>query len=78
MLRLTYFKGDTDRQFSILINGQELASVTLPANSATDAFYTVDYALTDAMQKAPTLTVRFEAHDGSVAGGIYGIRLLSE
>lgn len=77
-LRLTYFKGDTDRQFSVLINGQKLASVTLPASSATDAFYTVDYALTDAMQKAPTLTVRFEAHDGSVAGGIYGIRLLSE
>lgn len=77
-LRLTYFSGDIDRQFSILVNGERLAAVSLPAKAGAQDFYTVDYALTETMQKQPTLTVRFDANSGSVAGGIYGIRLLSE
>ena len=77
-LRLTYFNGDKGRQFSIWINGIKLADVNL-SGDAEQAFYDVDYAISDAMLKAVTNgkhTVKFVAEKGSIAGGLYGVRLL--
>lgn len=77
-LRITYFKGDVGRQFSIKLNGDSLAKVSLPVGQPDAEFYTVDYPLTAVMQKSASLTLRFEADAGSTAGGIYGIRLLNQ
>ncbi|MBP1203352.1 DUF1680 family protein [Duganella sp. 1411] len=76
-LRLTYSKGDAGRKFDILINGQRLAAVTLDGKAAQD-LYTVDYLIPPALVAAAggKLVVKFVARDGSVAGGLYGLRLL--
>ncbi|MEW7850875.1 glycoside hydrolase family 127 protein [Massilia aurea] len=77
VLRLTFAKVDAGRRFDILVNGQLLAEVTL-TDEATDEFYTVDYPIPEALHSAAqgTLSVRFVARAGSMAGGLYGVRLL--
>jgi DUF1680 family protein len=77
VLRLTFAKADAGRRFDILVNGQLLANVALMAD-AKDAFYTVDYAIPEALRKDAQgrLSVRFVAQPGSMAGGLYGLRLL--
>lgn len=77
LLRLTFAKADAGRQFDILVNGQLLAHVTLSAD-AREEFYTLDYPIPASMTNAARgkLSVRFVAKPGSVAGGLYGLRLL--
>ncbi|WP_371866885.1 beta-L-arabinofuranosidase domain-containing protein [Duganella fentianensis] len=75
VLRLTYARGDAGRRFDIRINGHLLAEVTLTA-SAAEEFYTVDYALPADLLNDGKWEVRFEARAGSMAGGLYGLRLL--
>lgn len=77
VLRLTFAKADAGRRFDILVNGKLLAQVTLAAD-AQEEVYTVDYPILDAMRAAARgkLSVRFVAKPGSIAGGLYGVRLL--
>lgn len=77
VLRLTFAKADAGRRFDVLVNGKLLAEVTLDAK-ANEEIYTVDYPIPEAMRQAAKgkLSVRFEAKPGSVAGGLYGLRLL--
>jgi DUF1680 family protein len=78
VLRITYYGMDGGRNFDILMNGVKVANVNLEA-SGGDQFYTVDYAIPDSVWKnaeGDVLATRFEAHRGSTAGGIYGVRLL--
>jgi hypothetical protein len=77
VLRLTFARVDAGRRFDILINGRVLAHVTLTADAAEE-IYTVDYPIPQAMREAAPgkLSVRFVAKPGSVAGGLYGLRLL--
>jgi len=77
VLRLTFAKVDAGRRFDILVNGQLLAEVTL-TNEATNDFYTVDYPIPEALRDAAqgTMSVRFVAQAGSMAGGLYGLRLM--
>ena len=77
-IQISYSKDDTDRQFRILINGETLAQVALPVGTPESDFYHVDYPLTEAMKAAESLVIRFEAAPDSMAGGVYGIRLLAE
>ena len=76
-LQLSYAKGDAGRRFDILINDQLLATVTLDAKSS-DEIYTVEYAIPPSLVAAAggKLVVKFVAANGSVAGGLYGLRLL--
>ena len=74
-LRLTYFGGDRSRYFTILINGQPLTEVKLDGSQG-DSFYEADYALPGTLRTASVLTVKFAAAPGSMAGGIYDVRLL--
>ncbi|WMI66775.1 glycoside hydrolase family 127 protein [Aestuariibaculum sp. YM273] len=77
-LRVTYFGGDTGRTFNILINGMQISEVTLDGSKG-NVFYDVDYEIPiDLTREKDILNVRFEAKAGSVAGGIYGVRLISE
>jgi DUF1680 family protein len=76
-LRLTFARADGGRRFDIVVNGQRIAEVELPTNEA-QAFYTRDYALPAALVQGGNgkLDVKFVAQQGSVAGGLYGLRLL--
>nr|WP_218892693.1 glycoside hydrolase family 127 protein [Duganella sp. 1224] len=75
VLRLTYSKRDAGRRFDILINDALLAEVRLDA-SAPQELYSRDYPVPIGPARAGKLVVRFVARDGSVAGGLYGLRLL--
>ena len=72
-LRLTFSGGDAGRSFDVLVNGQQVATVTL--EKSEQEFYTKDLAIPADMVKA-SLTVKFVAKPGSIAGGLYGLRLL--
>lgn len=76
-LQITYFGLDSGRTFDILLNGQKLATVTSKGEHGPD-FFTVDYPITDHFKPKSegVWEVKFKAHEGSVAGGIYGVRLL--
>ncbi|WP_010422791.1 glycoside hydrolase family 127 protein [Anaerophaga thermohalophila] len=78
VLRVTCFGGDTDRHFDILINDQKIAEVNLDGFQG-DGFVDIDYQIPESVVKEATdgvLTVKFRAHGGSVAGGIYHVRLM--
>lgn len=80
VLRITYFGADQDRHFEILLDGKPLATVHLDGSRGTE-FYTVDYPIPAELgidRPAETVTVKFAAQPGSLAGGIYGVRLLRE
>jgi DUF1680 family protein len=76
-LRLSFARADAGRRFEIEINGVRIAEVALAADPASD-FYTVDFPIPAEVRasKPAQLSVRFVAKPGSVAGGLYGLRLL--
>ena len=78
-LRIMYFGLDNGRNFNISINGEKLADVSLDGSKGF-GFYTVDYDIPqEILDKAEgKLRVKFEAAPGSVAGGIYEVRLMKK
>ncbi|QDV73882.1 glycoside hydrolase family 127 protein [Botrimarina mediterranea] len=78
-LRLTYFGSDR-RHFDILAGGELLEEVRLEAPEP-DRFLQRDYPIPadrlDAIE-GDALTVRFEAKPGSMAGGIFEVRLIKK
>ena len=80
ILRVTYFGLDNGRRFRILANDVEIAQVALDGSRGED-FFSVDYpvpAQVNNKAEHGVITLRFEAAEGSVAGGIYGVRLLRQ
>lgn len=76
-LRVTYWGSDR-RQFEILLNGELFETVDLNAPKPGD-FVEVDYPIQNELlgeAKDKTLTVRFVAKEGSMAGGVYDVRLV--
>ncbi|MCU4163496.1 glycoside hydrolase family 127 protein [Marinilabiliaceae bacterium A049] len=76
ILRIEYFSGDAGRKFRIEMNGNLLVNVSLEANN--DGFYFIDYPLDNIKDKINTgkIELKFIAEPGSIAGGIYGVRLM--
>ncbi|MCC2960586.1 glycoside hydrolase family 127 protein [Massilia sp. IC2-278] len=77
LLRLTFAQADAGRRFDIEVNGVPVAEVALASDGGPE-FYSIDYPLPASILQAKphTLSVRFVAKPGSVAGGLYGLRLL--
>lgn len=77
VLRLWFSTQDAGRKFEILVNGESIASVELAA-AATAEIYTRDFAIPAPLSAASggKLTMKFVAAPGSVAGALYGLRLL--
>jgi len=75
VLRLVFSSGDAGRKFDIVINGQLLQTVEL-ARGQGDGIYTRDFTLPAGL--GTKINVKFVAHPGSVAGGLYGLRLLKD
>ena len=74
VLRVTYWGGDNDRTFDVLADGKVLATQHLTA-AHPDAFFDVDYPLAAGTGDAVTITFRPRAN--SVAGGVFGCRVLT-
>ncbi|MBN2162688.1 MAG: glycoside hydrolase family 127 protein [Pontiellaceae bacterium] len=76
-LSVMYFGGDRNRNFKILLNDTVIATVKLDGSYGND-FYTVEYPIPDSVIKSANgvYTVKFEAEAGSIAGGIYEVRLM--
>ncbi|HEX7756307.1 MAG TPA: glycoside hydrolase family 127 protein [Niabella sp.] len=73
-LRITYWGADSSRNFDVFVNDQLLTSVFLDGSKGS-RFVEMDYQLRQQDQPA-VLTIRFQAAGGSVAGGIYEVRLM--
>lgn len=76
-VQITYSGSDKNRTFDIFLNGALLKTVTLDG-SAGDKFIDVDYPLPQQLitQQPSIITIKFVAHPGSMAGGVFGVRLL--
>jgi hypothetical protein len=76
-LQITYSGNDKNRTFDLFVNGALLQTVTLDG-SAGDKFVDVDYALPQSVldQSPSIITIKFVARPGSIAGGVFGVRLL--
>jgi DUF1680 family protein len=80
ILRITYIGADKGRTFDIKINETLLVTVTndgSKGNNFFDADYTIPSSILDQI-KDGVMTVKFEAHENSMAGGVYYVRLLKE
>jgi hypothetical protein len=77
-LRLSFAKGDAGRRFDLVVNGQRIAEVTLERNDAPQEVYTRDFVLPVDLVRAARgkLNVKFVSQANSIAGGLYGLRLL--
>lgn len=76
-LRLTFSPTDAGRQFDVSINGVAIAQLTLEAQGGAE-LYSRDFAIAPQLAGASNgkLVLRFVARAGSIAGGLYGVRLL--
>jgi uncharacterized protein len=86
-LVVTYWGGERDqRVFDVLANDHLLATQTLLQNKPGEFFevrYPIPFELiqnkTDALgQKVDRIIVKFQAHPGSTAGGVFGLRVLTQ
>lgn len=73
-----YWGGETgNRTFDILVDGKVVATQTLHQDQPGEFFnktYALPFELTRGKQ---TVELRFQAHPGNFAGGLYGARILS-
>ena len=76
-LACTYWGGDSGaRTFDILVDGQKIATQTLD-NPHPAEFFTVEYPIPEELTEGKDeVTVRFDAHPGNHAGGVFELYLL--
>ena len=74
-LLVTYSGGDQGRTFDILINDEVIETITSTGHPET--FFNVEYAIPEHLV-AQKMTVKFQAHENSMAGGVFEIRLLKK
>ncbi|ASB49569.1 glycoside hydrolase family 127 protein [Alkalitalea saponilacus] len=77
-LRVTYYGLDRDRDFDIILNGEVIATVNLDGSQG-DSFFDVDYQIPSHIaekQQNGRHLLMFRAHEGSIAGGIFYVRLM--
>ena len=78
-LLCTYWgKERGDRIFDILVDGQTIATTSLDSNHPA-AFYERTYEIDPELSRGKNrITVRFLAHPGNIAGGLFGLRTLRQ
>ncbi|MGM9482352.1 beta-L-arabinofuranosidase domain-containing protein [Roseateles sp. NT4] len=76
VLRLTLASGDAGRRFDVVVNGRVIAELELATEA--QALYSRDIPLPADLvaSSGGKLSVHFVARPGSIAGGLYGLRLL--
>jgi len=74
-LSVTYWGGDDGRTFDVLVEGTRVATEHL--GRPEHRFYLQVYPLAPALRQGKDrVTVRFQAPANSLAGGVYGLRVL--
>ncbi len=72
----TYWGSDVGRTFDVLVDGQKIATQKLD-NTQPDQFFDVTYPLPASLVHGKEhVTVKFQAQPGSMAGGLFGLRVL--
>jgi hypothetical protein len=76
-LQVTYWGSDAgNRIFDVVVDGRKLATQRLERNQP-EKFFDETYRLpADLLKGKRTVTVKFQAHPGSYAGGVFGARVL--
>jgi len=76
-LRCTYWGSDVgNRVFDILVDGTKIGTQKLERNRP-DEFFDEAYRIpAELIQGKDTITIRFQAHPGAWAGGLFGCRVL--
>jgi len=76
-LMVTYWGSDTgSRTFDVMIDGRKIATQTLNMNQP-DEFFDVTYPIPEELGKnKDKVTVRFQSHSGTMAGGVFGCRIV--
>lgn len=76
-LIITYWGSETgNRQFDVLLDGEKIATTSLHQNKPEqfwDKVYPLPESLTKGKQK---VTMKFQAHPGNFAGGVFGVRVV--
>jgi len=77
-LRVKYWGGDSGgREFDILVDGERLATLKLD-NNRPGEFYEDTYPIPDQVTRGKAkVTVKFQAHTGKIAGGVFGCAILT-
>ncbi|NCD68147.1 glycoside hydrolase family 127 protein [Mucilaginibacter agri] len=76
-LLVTYYGGDANRSFDIYLDDQKLAHVVLDGSQG-DIFFTKEYAIPASVAKPGIVVVKFVAEKGSIAGGVFDVRMVKE
>ncbi|MCJ2185776.1 glycoside hydrolase family 127 protein [Novosphingobium beihaiensis] len=77
VLQTSYWGSERSRVFDILVDGQKIATQRLNADRP-GKFFDVDYPLPEALTRGKSsVQVRFEPHDRSSAGPVFGVRLFT-
>jgi hypothetical protein len=76
LLRCAYWGSDGRRTFDILVDGVKIAEQTINKDKPNE-FFDVDYPIPENLIRGREhVTVKFQPHPGSVAGGVFGVLLL--
>ena len=75
-LMCTFWGSDFGRTFDVLVEGQKIATQTLK-RSKPGEFFDVEYKIpAELTRDKDKVTVRFQAHPRSIAGGVFGCVML--
>jgi DUF1680 family protein len=76
-LIITYWGSETGaRTFDILVNNEKIATQSLNRDKP-EKFWDKTYPLPDTLTKGKSkVTVKFQAHPGNYAGGVFGVRVV--
>jgi len=75
-LMVTYWGSDVGRTFDVLVDDRKIATQKLDRQKP-DAFFDVTHPLPEELTKnKDKVTVRFQSNSGSMAGGVFGCRIV--
>ncbi len=76
-LHCTYWGGETgDREFDIVVDGTVIATRRLYQDKPGEFFEVVHEIPEDLTHGKNKITIRFQAHPGKLAGGLFGVRTI--
>lgn len=71
---LTFASVDAGREFSVLLDDELITEIKLEPNA--QAFYDVSFKVPERFKSKEAFRIKFVAKENSIAGGLYGVRLL--
>jgi hypothetical protein len=76
-LVITYWGSETgERKFDLLVEGEKIATTSLHQDQP-EQFWDKAYVLPEMLTKGKKkVTVKFQAHPGNYAGGVFGVRVV--